>query len=71
MDNIDHSTTYRRRKKRHHSTTSLAMKNKATCPKCESDNWVRIHRSWWQKFFHKHENLCLCHDCRQQFWVQR
>ncbi len=38
------------------------------CPKCGSDQWVRIRRGWWQKFVHSRENRCYCLNCQHKFW---
>ena len=41
------------------------------CPHCDSGKWVRLHRSWWQKITHKHQNLCICLHCNKEFWKGR
>lgn len=41
------------------------------CPHCASNRWVRLHRSWWQKLWHKHQNLCICLQCQREFWKDR
>lgn len=38
------------------------------CPKCGSDQWVRIRRAWWQKLAHRQENRCYCLNCQHKFW---
>lgn len=38
------------------------------CPHCNSQLAVKVHRTWWQKLLHPHENRYLCRNCQHGFW---
>lgn len=71
METVEETAPSTRRKRRRNSVSAGFSNHKEICPHCQSDDWIRMRRSWWQKILHKHESLCFCHDCRQQFWLRR